>query len=128
MDDLAPGLASLRSWSAVARGLIVVFLLVVILLIIANGVLLYAELTASSGANLTVWEPTAGVRDVNAYDRVFAFLLAGSVALLGVFFLLAVVPIAGWIYRAHANLREAGLDQLRYSPGWTVGSYFVPLV
>lgn len=128
MNDLGVGIASLRTWSQVARSMVAVFLAVLVLLIIANGVMLYAELAAGSGANLGLWDPVTGYSEVTAYNRLFAFLLGGSVALLGVFFLLAVVPVAGWIYRAHANLREAGLDELNYTPGWTVGSYFMPLV
>ena len=128
MNKLEAGIASLRTWSQVARGTIALFVVVLVMLIVANGVLLYTELTASSGANLTVWEPTTGARDVNAYDRMFAFLLGGSVVLLGLFFLLGVVPVAGWIYRAHANLRDAALAELRYSPSWALGSYFVPLI
>src|SRR5688572_1405567 len=107
--------------------MLAVFLAVQAVLIIANVALLYAELTAGGGGNLTVWEPTTGISEVSTYGPVFAFVLGGSVMLLGVFFLLAVVPIALWIYRAHANLREAGLSELAYSPGWSIGSYFVPL-
>jgi len=127
MDALGGGLASLKTWSAVSRGTIALFLLVQVLLIIANLWLLYAELTVGGG-NLMVWEAASGVQTVSAYGRVFAFLLGGSVLLLGLFFLLGVVPIAMWIYRAHANLREAGVRELAYSPGWSVGSFFVPLV
>ncbi len=42
--------------------------------------------------------------------------------------LLAVIPVLAWVHRAHANLREAGVKGLAYSPGWAVGSYFVPFV
>jgi hypothetical protein len=97
------------------------------LVIAGNGALLVAELSAASESGLMVWELTTGVRQVSAYNRLFAFLLGSSVVLLSLFFLIAAVPIAIWIYRAHANLREAGLDELKYSPGWSVGSYFVPL-
>jgi hypothetical protein len=98
-----------------------------LVLIAGNGVLLVTELSGGGG-NIMVWEPYTGARQVSAYGQIFAMLLGGSVALLGVFFLLAAAPIALWIYRAHANLREAGLHELKYSPGWTVSSYFVPLV
>lgn len=126
MDNLEGGIATLRTWSRAARGMIAIFLLVQLALIAGNGALLVAELSGGGG-NLMVWEPATGVRTVSAYNRLFAMLLGGSVALLGAFFLLAVLPIAVWIHRAHANLREAGLAELAYSPGWTVGSYFVPL-
>jgi hypothetical protein len=128
MDNLSGGLASLRTWSAVARGLILIFLLVLVVLIIANGVLLYAELTSSGGANFGVWDPVSGYREASAYGPLFAFVLGGSVALLGLFFLIATIPIAGWIYRAHANLRDAGVIELKYSPWWSVGSFLVPLI
>jgi len=127
MEQLAGGIASLKTWSAVARGTIALFVLVQVLLIIANLALLYTELSAGGGS-LMIWEETTGVRTVSAYGRVFAFLLGGSVALLGFFFLLGVIPIAFWIYRAHANLRAAGIGELAYSPGWSVGSFFVPLI
>lgn len=32
-----------------------------------------------------------------------------------------------WIYRAHANLRQATPDGLEFTPGWAVGWYFVPI-
>ncbi len=42
-------------------------------------------------------------------------------------FLAAVIFVAMWLYRAHANLRDAGVDGLAISPGWAVGWYFVPI-
>lgn len=126
MDNLESGIATMRTWSRVARGMIAIFLLVQLVLIAGNGMLLAAELSGG-GSSLMVWEPAAGVSTVSAYNRLFALLLGGSVALLGAFFLLAVVPVAIWIYHAHDTLREAGLTDLAYSPAWAVGSYFVPL-
>jgi hypothetical protein len=32
-----------------------------------------------------------------------------------------------WQHRAHANLRALGAEGLKYSPGWAVGWWFVPL-
>jgi hypothetical protein len=32
-----------------------------------------------------------------------------------------------WQYRAHSNLRALGASNLRYSPGWVVGWWFVPV-
>lgn len=41
-------------------------------------------------------------------------------------FLLSVVLVCMWIYRAHQRLHELGLDWLEYTPGWAVGWYFIP--
>ncbi|HKX76949.1 MAG TPA: DUF4328 domain-containing protein [Novosphingobium sp.] len=48
--------------------------------------------------------------------------LSSSVA-----YLTSVVFIAMWLYRAHANLVAAGVDGLEFSPGWSVGWYFIPI-
>lgn len=33
-----------------------------------------------------------------------------------------------WIYRAHVNVRALGASGLKYSPGWSVGWFFVPIL
>ena len=33
-----------------------------------------------------------------------------------------------WIYRAHGNLTALGATNLRFSPAWAVGWYFVPIM
>ena len=45
-----------------------------------------------------------------------------------IFFVLAAIPFGMWIYRATKNLRALGAANLTVSPGWAVGSYFVPIV
>lgn len=114
MDDIGRGIASLRVWSQVARIAIGIFLA-----LLAGLIAIYL--------GLLVEEFGAGRYD-GVYSRTLAFALVGTNALLALFFTLAAVPIAGWIYRAHANLSEAGVSELRYSPWWSVGSFFVPLV
>ena len=42
-------------------------------------------------------------------------------------FVVSIVLVAMWIHRAHANLREAGVDGLEFTPGWAVGWFFVPI-
>lgn len=41
---------------------------------------------------------------------------------------LVLVLLAGlvWVWRAHANLRDLGIPDLRYSPVWATGSWIVP--
>lgn len=50
------------------------------------------------------------------------FLALGLVAL----FIVCIVAVCLWVYRAHANLFAAGLDGLEFTPGWSVGWFFVP--
>jgi Domain of unknown function (DUF4328) len=33
-----------------------------------------------------------------------------------------------WIYRAYKNIQGFGAEGLRYSPGWAVGFYFIPIL
>ncbi len=51
--------------------------------------------------------------------------LAGVLSAL-IFIATAVVWVV-WQYRAHANLRSLGADDLRYRPGWVVGWWFIPV-
>jgi len=44
-----------------------------------------------------------------------------------VLFIASVVAVCMWIHRAHANLHEAGVDGLEYTPGWAVGWFFIPI-
>ena len=62
---------------------------------------------------------------------------AGSMMLVGIgliglawfaLFVIAGIAFLVWLYRARANLQEAGQPDLKYSAGWSVASFFVPLV
>src|SRR5689334_22447034 len=37
------------------------------------------------------------------------------------------VMILKWIYRANYNSRQLGAKDMTFTPGWSVGAYFVPL-
>lgn len=43
-------------------------------------------------------------------------------------FIASFVLVALWVFRGFANLRDAGLQGLNYSPGWATASFFVPFV
>lgn len=43
-----------------------------------------------------------------------------------VVFCVAVVSFAKFIYRASHNLRSLGAADLRFTPGWAIGWYFIP--
>ncbi len=55
------------------------------------------------------------------------FVLMANVAYFGTFFF-SVVAFGFWIHRSYANLGTLGVGPLRFSPGWAVGSYFVPIM
>src|SRR5947209_8456564 len=42
--------------------------------------------------------------------------------------LTTVVVFGMWIYRANHNVRALGARELRYTPGWAVGWFFVPIL
>lgn len=39
-----------------------------------------------------------------------------------------VVLFAMWIYRANFNARQLGARRMKFSPGWSVGYYFIPIL
>ena len=48
-------------------------------------------------------------------------------AYLGVF-AVTVISVLAWINRASGNLRGLRVEDQRFSPGWAVGAWFVPIV
>lgn len=42
--------------------------------------------------------------------------------------LAAIVFFFIWVYRTHVNLQRLGSFGLGYSPGWSVGSFFIPFI
>ncbi|MDE2796089.1 MAG: DUF4328 domain-containing protein [Gemmatimonadota bacterium] len=42
--------------------------------------------------------------------------------------LIGLILIFVWVYRAHHNAEQLGATGLKFSPGWSVGCYFVPVV
>lgn len=44
-----------------------------------------------------------------------------------VLFIITAILFLRWIYRAHRNLPSLGASGLKYSPGWAVGGFFIPI-
>lgn len=42
--------------------------------------------------------------------------------------IVSAVVILRWIHRANVNARQLGASGMRFTPGWSVGWYFVPIV
>ena len=43
-------------------------------------------------------------------------------------YLLASIPFIVWLHRARRNLEALGIHGLRWSPGWAIGGWFVPIL
>lgn len=53
---------------------------------------------------------------------------AGLVSITYLFMSIAcIIGVSMWIHRAHANLFAAGFEGLEFTPGWSVGWFFVPV-
>lgn len=70
-----------------------------------------------SGLAITEAEATANA----ARQQTIAGLQVLAWIVTGVLFLM-------WIHRAHSNLPALGAQNLRFSPGWAVGYWFIPIV
>ena len=70
----------------------------------------------------------AGV-DVSA-DEVDASDVRTGIAYLGqsLTYIVTVIVFLTWFSRAYRNLPRLGLFALRYTPGWAIGSWFVPFL
>lgn len=60
-------------------------------------------------------------------DAPLALVYLGVLSVNFVIFVGAVIAVAMWIHRGHRNLHEARIAGLKFSPGWAVGWYFVPI-
>ncbi|WP_336980423.1 DUF4328 domain-containing protein [Altererythrobacter fulvus] len=72
----------------------------------------------------------SGIISLNdpAADTPLSLLVAAVYMASSVIFIGSAIIMGMWIYRAHANLELAGADDLEFSPGWSVGWFFVPFM
>lgn len=79
---------------------------------------------------------TFAIQLVTMFAGAWVMANAGPIALIAglagvlqlILFMVSVAVIAMWVHRAHANLHEAQLQGLHYSPGWATASFFIPFV
>jgi len=62
----------------------------------------------------------AGEVDVSDFQGIMAILQLLNLVVLIVLFCI-------WIYRANSNARQFGATDMQFSPGWSVGWYFIPI-
>ena len=52
--------------------------------------------------------------------------------LIGILYLIVFVVsgflILRWIHRANYNARQLGAENMKFSPGWSIGYYFIPIL
>jgi len=41
-------------------------------------------------------------------------------------FIVSIIAVCVWFYRANQNLHRSGLDNIKHTNGWSVGWFFVP--
>lgn len=78
-----------------------------------------AMLVASLGGTGAIWSEAA----LEGVDR-FTAIAAG---IYFAAYILCAVCVARWLYRASANAHAVS-DQMKISPGWGIGFFFVPVV
>jgi heme/copper-type cytochrome/quinol oxidase subunit 2 len=42
--------------------------------------------------------------------------------------IITIILFAMWIYRANFNVRSLGAQNMKFTPGWSVGYYFIPIL
>jgi hypothetical protein len=50
-----------------------------------------------------------------------------SVIYMIIYFVLAFLVLK-WIYRANYNARKLGAENMKFTPGWSIGYYFIPIL
>jgi hypothetical protein len=97
--------------------------------------LLVANVFVLLAAIWSGWEEIQLLHDISS-GRLISESQAGAVdfqqTVLGVtqFFLFVVTGIffLSWIYRANCNVRRLGARGMKFSPGWSVGYFFIPVL
>lgn len=77
------------------------------------------QLLVSVQNGMEISETDAGSNDFR--QGMIAILQLGLLLVTGIIFL-------KWIHRANSNVRKLGAKGLRFTPGWAVGYYFIPIV
>lgn len=96
--------------------------IVVAFLSILSGYLEYKLLTDFQ--NGVYYSQELASADANASD--FRQGVVGGLYLL--VFIISVVLILKWIHRANYNAKQLGAEDMKFTPGWSVGYYFIPIL
>ena len=89
---------------------------------VGSGILEHSVLTGLNDGTFASAEEA--VASAEASD--FRQAVVGGIQML--IYLVSGIWILRWIYLANQNVRELGAAGMRFSPGWSVGWYFVPIM
>jgi len=85
-----------------------------------------------AGATLNEIRVLQDLRDGNAVSFDRASTSDDLVGMAALFYfgmlILSIVTFSLWTHRAHKNLELLAVPSLRFSPGWSVGWFFVPIM
>lgn len=115
-----------RPLAGVGRATVIALwvMVAVLALMTLSNVTMY--LTSSS---LEVGLATGSVSGGSAVAAGAYLLGAAALGLLyGLGSLVCAILFIAWMHRAHSNLPALGASGLRYSPGWAIGGWFVPVL
>jgi hypothetical protein len=117
-----PSLPSTPFISAHLRSRVVIILLI-------TGVVVNGLSILCSGLELQFPMPTEGQELGDApVGFALGFFIIAMALISVVVYLSTVVAFCMWLHRAYKNLSAFGAFRLNHSPGWAVGSFFVPFV
>ena len=107
MNEIDRGRAVLKRRASLANYAIMIYL---------------ATEVASLLSNLLIQSGVAGTDDDSSFALSVGLVIFSAPLML----IVSAILIGMWIHRAHANLFAARLGGLEYTPGWSVGWFFVP--
>lgn len=66
--------------------------------------------------------------DVNAAEKSenMGSLILSIAGIYLIAFILAIIAVCSWVYRANQNLHLANLENIKHTSGWSVGWFFIP--
>jgi len=93
----------------------------------AGNLALWAFIAASLVEIVCAWIESSGTVDLDNGDDLLTAAVGLGYIVYFLVFVASLVMVAMWIHRAHANLFASGIGGLEFSPGWSVGWFFVPV-
>jgi len=105
---------SRAQWVAV---LLLVVIIVTIISVVSDS--MQIQLLSRAQAGLSISEAEAIANDSRQATIGYIYFTV---------FVFTAIAFCVWIHRAHRNLPALGNRDLKYSPGWAVGAFFVPIL